>query len=85
MSDKRRIEIISAGCTVCQKTVSRVTTLACDSCEVTVLDINDADVAARATALGVASVPAILIDGALASCCDHRGPDDATLLAAGLG
>jgi hypothetical protein len=31
------------------------------------------------------SVPAVVIDGKLADCCTGRGPDEATLRAAGLG
>jgi len=36
-------------------------------------------VAKRARALGVQSVPAVLIDGRLADCCQGRGPDAQTL------
>lgn len=43
------------------------------------------DVAARAKQYGVKSVPAVVIDGKLADCCAGRGPDEATLRAAGLG
>ena len=42
-------------------------------------------VADRAKQLGVHSVPAVVIDGKLADCCAGRGPDEATLKAAGLG
>lgn len=85
MADKRLIEIYSAGCAVCELTVQRVRELACESCQIEVRDMSDADVAARAAALGIRSVPAVVIDGALADCCAGRGPDEATLSAAGLG
>lgn len=85
MPGKRQIEIFSANCAVCRETVARISDLACESCEVRVLDMNDPDVAARAMTLGIASVPAVVIDGTLAGCCSGRGPDDATLKAAGLG
>jgi hypothetical protein len=39
----------------------------------------------RAKSLGIHSVPAVVIDGTLAACCAGRGPDEATLRAAGLG
>jgi hypothetical protein len=42
-------------------------------------------VAERAKSLGIQSIPAIVIDGKLADCCAGRGPDEATLKAAGLG
>ncbi|MHA2062028.1 MAG: hypothetical protein ACW963_07035 [Candidatus Sifarchaeia archaeon] len=58
---------------------------ACQSCEITVLDMNNSNVADRAKQLGVRSVPAVVIDGKLADCCSGRGPEEATLKAAGLG
>jgi hypothetical protein len=85
MAEKRRIEIFSAGCAVCTETIKAIEAMACPSCDVTVLDMNDADVAARARQLGVRSVPAILVDGRLADCCAVRGPDEASLRHAGIG
>lgn len=85
MSAKRKIEVFSAGCAVCSKTLKLVRDLACDSCEVSVLDMHDANVAERAESLGIRSVPAVVIDGELADCCSGRGPDEATLRKAGLG
>jgi hypothetical protein len=52
---------------------------------VIVLDMHNADVAERAKALGIRSVPSVLIDGKLADCCAGHGVDEATLRAAGLG
>ena len=85
MASTRQIEIFSAGCPVCEGLIARVREMACPSCEITVLDMSDADVADRATSLGIASLPAVAIDGALADCGAGRGPDDAALRAAGLG
>lgn len=85
MSTKRTVEVFSAGCSVCEDTIELVHRLACSSCDVSVLDMQDGTVAARAKALGVRSVPAVAIDGTLADCCAGRGPDEAALRAAGLG
>lgn len=85
MADKRMIEVFSAGCSVCEETVTRVKDLACESCEVVVLDMADEGIAQRARDLGVKSVPAVAIDGTLADCCSGRGPDEAALRSAGLG
>lgn len=85
MATQRKIEVFSAGCPACQDTVALVQRVACPSCEVSVLDMNDAKVASRAKSLGIRSVPAVVIDGKLADCCTGRGPDEATLRAAGLG
>jgi glutaredoxin 3 len=85
MNGKRNIEIFSAGCPACQETVDLVNRIACPSCEVTVLDMHDPDVAHRAKRLGIRSVPAVVIDGTLAECCAGWGPDEQTLRAAGVG
>ena len=82
---KRTVEVFSAGCAVCNDVVQRVNAIACPSCDVIVLDMQRPDVAKRAKSLGVSSVPAVAIDGALADCCAGRGPDEAALRAAGLG
>ena len=85
MTDKRHVEIFSAGCTVCQETIALVQRLACSSCEVTIHDMSDIQVARRAKGLGIRSLPAVVIDRTLASCCAGRGPDESALRAAGLG
>jgi hypothetical protein len=85
MSTRRQIEIFSAGCRVCQDAIETIRGIACDSCEVTVLDMQTPEVAARASELGVRSLPAVAIDGKLADCCAGRGVDTEVLKAAGLG
>jgi glutaredoxin len=85
MSTKRKIEVFSAGCPVCEETIELVNRIACPSCEVSVLDMKDRNVASRAKSLGIRSVPAVVIDGTLADCCAGRGPDEATLRTLGLG
>ena len=85
MPTKRTIEVFSAGCPTCEETIDLVNSVACSSCEVSVLDMHDDAIATRAKQLGIRSVPAVVIDGKLADCCAGRGPDEATLRAAGLG
>jgi hypothetical protein len=85
MAAKRKVEVFSAGCPACQEVVALVQGIACPSCDVAVLDMNDPAVARRARGLGVRSVPTVVIDGKLAACCQGRGPDEAVLRAAGLG
>jgi hypothetical protein len=85
MSEKRQIEIFSAGCPVCRETIDLVSRIACTSCEISVLDMNDEGVAVRASELGVKSVPAVAINGVLAGCCAGRGVDESVLRASGIG
>jgi len=84
MNEKRKIEIFSAGCPVCEEAISLVNRLACLSCEVIVLNIKKPDVAQRAKNLGIRSVPSVVIDGRLADCCG-QGINEETLKADGLG
>ena len=84
MTKAREIEIFSAGCSVCRNVISMAEKIACPSCAITVADMNDPAVAARAAELGIASVPAIVIDGVLSPCCSG-GPDEQALRAAGIG
>ena len=85
MTEKRKVEVFSAGCAVCEETVALVQRLACPSCEVTVHDMKDINVAKRAKALGVRSVPAVAVNGKLADCCAGRGVSEDSLKAAGIG
>jgi glutaredoxin 3 len=59
--------------------------IVCSSCEVEVLDMHDHAVAAKAKTYGVRAVPAVVVDGRVATCCAGSGPDEASLRAAGVG
>ncbi len=85
MAPKRKIEIFSAGCPVCEDTIALVKRIACPSCEVEILDLHRPEVAARAKRYGLRSVPAVVIDGKPADCCAGRGVEERSLRAAGLG
>jgi len=84
MKQQGKIEIFSAGCPLCEEAVSLVQHLACPSCEVVVLDMNQRAVTKRAKRLGLRSLPAVVIGGQLADCCLH-GFNAESLKAAGLG
>ena len=85
MANSRKIEVFSAGCSVCEETIALVNQIACPSCEVEILMMHRSDVAKKARQYGIRSVPAVVIDGVLAICCAGRGPDERTLRAAGIG
>lgn len=82
---KRIVEVFSAGCAACEDTIALVNEIACPSCEVSILDMKDSAVAKRATELGITRVPAVVVDGKLASCCADAGPTEAGLRDAGVG
>ena len=78
---KRKVEIFSAGCSTCKETIELVKRLAGSSHDVEVHDMNKSEVASQAKNYGVRSVPAVVIDGKLASCCAGRGPEEHVLRA----
>ncbi len=82
---KRKVEIFAAGCACCDETVQMVKRIACPSCEVDVLNMRNTVVSQRAKQLGIRSVPAVVINGALADCCAGGGPTEQALRAAGIG
>lgn len=84
-TSRRSIEIFSAGCPVCHRVIEQIRARACHFCEVEVLDMDTPEGEARARELGVASLPAVAVDGELAECCQGRGPDLGVLRQAGLG
>jgi glutaredoxin len=85
MELKRKVEIFTAGCGLCESTVQLVQSIACPSCEVEVLDMKNPEVAAKAADYGVKSVPSVVVNGQLAECCSSGGPSELTLRGAGLG
>lgn len=82
MASKKKIEVFSAGCGTCKETIEMVKRLAGSSHEVIVHDMQKAAIATKAKEYGVRSVPAVVIDGKLASCCAGRGPEEHVLRSA---
>lgn len=85
MASQRQVDIYGAGCALCDAAVKRVREMAGPSCTITVMDMKDPAIAARAAGLGIRAVPAVVIDGKLADCCSAGGPDESALRAAGVG
>jgi len=81
----RRIEIFSAGCSICREVESEIRAAADPSCDIVVLSMMEAGIADRARSLGIRSLPAVAIDGKLAGCCSERGVDLEVLRQLGLG
>ena len=75
MESKRKVEVFSAGCALCEEVIDLVRREAGSSSEVIIRNMLDARFLARAEKLGIRSVPAVVIDGKLASCCTPRGVD----------
>jgi glutaredoxin 3 len=65
-SGRRKVEVFSGGCALCQEVIDVVRREA-GSSQVIVHNMKDARGLARAEELGIRSVPAVVIDGRLAS------------------
>jgi hypothetical protein len=85
MATKRKIEVFSAGCPACEEAIALVNRITCSSCEVEVLDMRDHTVAQRAKSYGIKRVPAVVVSGQLAECCEGKGVTEADLRSAGVG
>ena len=85
MSATRHIEIFSAGCQICEDTISLVQHLTCPSCQVTVLAMKDPAVSRRSRELDIRTIPAVVIDGKLVDCRVGTVPSVTALRAAGVG
>jgi predicted DCC family thiol-disulfide oxidoreductase YuxK len=85
MSDNRTVEVFTAGCPLCDDVVGLVQSLACDSCDVQIVSLQEEAGAQRAEEIGVATVPAVAVNGTLADCCQGRGVTEGDLRAAGIG
>ena len=86
MNAKRKIEVFSAGCPCCDEAVKLVQSIACPSCEVTVLDMKtDPRAQEKAKGYGVKRVPAVVVNGKLSDCCRQGAVDRSTLSSLGVG
>lgn len=81
---KRQVEVFTAGCAVCEPAVQLVNELACPDCDVTVHDVH-ADGTERAESYGIKTLPSVVVDGRIVSCCENRGPKRDELAPAGIG
>jgi glutaredoxin 3 len=81
--EKRRIEVFTAGCPICEPAVGLVRESAGEGHEVIVRDLRqDSDAAEAAVGYGIKTVPAVVVDGSLLGCCTNTGPVREELTAA---
>lgn len=81
---KRQVEVFTAGCPVCEPAVQMVNEVACPDCEITVYNLNET-ATDRVERYGIKTLPSVVVDGQIVSCCDNRGPTRDDLAAAGIG
>ncbi len=83
MSTKRKVEIFTAGCFLCDEAVRIVKDTACQDCGIIVYDIHKEGVE-KAKEYGVNCVPTVAVDGKIVECCVRGRVDPEMLKAAGI-
>ncbi|WP_089318470.1 thioredoxin family protein [Pontibacter ummariensis] len=86
---KRKIEMFTAGCPVCEPVVEMVQSMACESCDVTIYNLAEQcdtkECVSKVKEYNITSLPAVVVNGELLSCCAGRGVSREQLEAAGIG
>ena len=86
---KRKIEVFTAGCSVCSPVVDMVKSMACSDCEVIVYNLAEPceskECIDKAKTYGIKALPAVAVNGKLLSCCQNKGVSEAELRSAGIG
>lgn len=87
--NKRKVEVFTAGCPVCEPVVELVKKIACSSCEVVIYDLNEGcatnDCRTLVKEYGVTRVPSVVVDAQLLDCCKTGTVSEKDLRAAGVG
>ncbi len=87
--NKRKIELFTAGCSVCEPVVEMVKAMACPSCEVVIYNLSQPcdtkECLEKVKSYGIKALPAIAVDGKLLSCCQNKGISADELVNAGIG
>ena len=86
---KRRIELFTAGCTVCEPVLEMVKAMACSSCEVVIYNVaqpcDTKECLEKVKDYGIKALPAIAVNGELLNCCQNKGVSVEELKNAGIG
>lgn len=86
---KRKVEVFTSGCPVCEPVVEMVKKVACSSCDVVVYDLNKGcdtnECRDKARQYSVTRVPAVAVDGKLLECCKAGTITEQALRDAGVG
>jgi glutaredoxin 3 len=82
---KRTVEVFSAGCEVCSDFLSRLSSIACGSCDIKVHDTHNPEIAQRAKSLGINSLPALVVNGSLIAPSSVEWYSDQVLRESGIG
>lgn len=83
----RKVEVFTAGCPLCDETVKMVQDLACESCEISIYNLQSKtpEYLEKAKSHGVNSVPTVVVNGKVLDCCKRGRITREDLETAGIG
>ncbi len=88
-NQKRIVEVFTSGCPLCEPVVKMVRETACSSCEVIVYNFADPCESKvcldKVKSYGIKTLPAVVVNGVLLSCCKNSGVTPASLSDVGVG
>jgi hypothetical protein len=88
-TEKRRVDVFTAGCPLCDEAVKLVKSLACPSCDIRLYDLRAGcdrnECREKIRDYGISAVPAIAVDGVTLDCCRREPITADRLRAAGIG
>lgn len=89
MATKRKVEVFTADCPVCEPTVELVRKVACPSCEVIIYDLREGCITNecrdKVKLYGITRLPAVAVNGDLLDCCKVGPVSENDLRAADVG
>lgn len=87
-NQKRKIELFTSGCPLCEPVIKMLQETACSACEVTIYnlaDTCDSQVCLdKVATYGIKTLPAVVVNGVLLSCCQTSGETESSLRDAGV-
>jgi glutaredoxin len=82
ISEKRKVEVFTADCPLCDETVQLVKKLSCPSDDVTIYNLREKEGIDAAKEYGINSVPTVVINGKVLDCCKRSKLTEADFKAA---
>jgi hypothetical protein len=89
MATKRKVEVFTAECPVCEPAVELVRKVACPSCEVIIYELREGCITNecrdKMKLYGITRLPAVAVNGDLLECCKVGPVSKNDLRGAGVG
>ena len=89
MPAKRKVEVFTARCPICEPAVEVINRLACQSCEVIIYDLQEGCITnecrEKVNQYGITRLPAVAVNGNLLDCCKVGEITESELHQAGIG